>query len=210
MSKQEILSAINLEKKQSFYGLFQDLYTLIYCIILIPISLFNIMTNTNIIGWNIDLFSYIYFIITGAINLYYLEYNFVLHHLICINLIWIGYYNNNLDYFIWLSYCYLAEISNIFLSLKNILKHLRYYNIIKSKKYENINDIFFASSYILVRIFFILPYTCAYIYQRYMDVVRLKYLNFITLNIILMSVLNCYWFYLITKKIIRTVSKKSN
>ena len=211
MSFKEISNTINLKKKQSVYGLFQDLYTLAYCIILIPISIHNIMFNTNIITSNLDIFSYIYFAITGAINLYYLEYNFVLHHLVCVNLIWVGTQNSNsLDYYIWLSYCYLAEISNIFLSLKNILKHLRYNGIIKSKNLEFVNDILFASSYLVIRMCLIFPYTCVYIYKKYQDLNQIKYLNFVLVNVIFMSWLNFYWACLIVKKIFRTFGKKSD
>jgi hypothetical protein len=45
---------INLEKKQSAFGLFQDIYTLTYCLILIPIAKYNIFTNSNIIDWKLD------------------------------------------------------------------------------------------------------------------------------------------------------------
>ena len=211
MSTQEITNTINLEKKQSVYGLFQDLYTLIYCMILIPISLYNIIFNTNIITTNLDIFSYIYFVVTGVINLYYFEYNFVLHHLVCVNLIWVGTQNSDsLDYYIWLSYCYLAEISNIFLSLKNILKHLRYMGIIQSKNLEFANDILFASSYLIIRMCLIFPYTCVYIYNKFQDVNQIKYMNFVLVNIIFMSGLNFYWAYLIIKKVLRTIGKNKS
>lgn len=194
---------LNIEKKKSIYGLYQDIYTLIYCAIIIPISIYNLYYETNIIDWKIDLFSYIYFIITGIINLYYLEYNFILHHLVCIGLIWIGKYNNNLVYYQWLSKCFLAEISNIFLSNKNILKTLRNSNVIQTKMYENINDVLFVVTYFGIRMFYLVPYTFIYLYQNYNSKLKFNYFEFILINVILMVILNLYWSNLIFKKILK-------
>lgn len=201
---------INLEKKQSIYGIFQDIYTLVYCIVIISISIYNLYNGINIINWKIDLFSYIYFILTGIINIYYLEYNFILHHIICIGLIWIGNYNQNLDYYLLLSKCYLAEFSNIFLSGKNILRKLRNIGIIKTKHYENINDILFAITYFVVRMFYLLPYTLTYLYFNQKSNSKFNYFEFILINVILMAILNIYWGYLIVKKILLSTNKNKN
>ena len=206
MSNSSLKNAINIEKKQSIYGFLQDIYTLFYCMIIIPVSIYNLYYQTNIITWKIDMFSYIYFILTGLVNLYYLEYNFLLHHIVCIGLIWIGKYNNNLDYYLWLSKCYLAEISNIFLSGKNILRTLRSYGTIKTKLYENINDVLFVLTYFMVRMFYLLPYTIIYLYSNLKS--KFNYFHFILINVLLMSILNIHWSYLIIKKIIRTLAKK--
>jgi len=203
MTQNSLTNPINLEKKQSKFGLYQDIYTLIYCSVLIPVSIYNLYYNTNIIDWKVDLFSYIYFIITGIINLYYLEYNFVLHHLVCVGLIWIGKYNNNLHYYQWLSKCYLAEISNIFLSSKNLLRTLRNSQIIKTKIYENINDILFVITYFGIRMFYLLPYSILYLFQKYKSQLKFNYYEFILINVILMALLNLHWSYLIIKKILK-------
>lgn len=192
---------INIEKKQSKFGLCQDIFTLIYCSILIPVSIYNLYYNTNIIDWKVNLFSYIYFIITGIINLYYLEYNFVLHHVVCVGLIWIGNYNKTPEYYTLLSKCYLAEISNVFLASKNILRTLRNSYMIKTKIYENINDILFVITYFGIRMFYLLPYVLAYLYQNYKSEFKFEYFEFILINIILMAILNLHWSYLIIKKI---------
>lgn len=68
MKVNSLMSGINIEKKQSWSGLFQDIYTLLYCMIIIPLSIYNVIYETNIIDWKIDLFSYVYFIITGLIT----------------------------------------------------------------------------------------------------------------------------------------------
>ncbi len=208
MSDSSLKSVINIEKKKSIYGLFQDIYTLSYCMIIIPISIYNLYYQTNIITWKIDMFSYVYFVLTGLINLYYQEYNFLLHHLVCIGLIWIGKYNNNLDYYLWISKCYLAEISNIFLSGKNILRTLRSYNIVKTKLYENINDVLFVLTYFAVRMFYLLPYTLVYLYRNSKSEFKFNYIEFIVMNVLLMGLLNIHWSYLIIIKIIRTFCKK--
>jgi len=208
MINNSIEKAINIQKNNHFFGLFQDIYTLVYCLSIIPIVLYNLYFQTNIINWKIDLFSYIYFIITGIIKLYYLEYNFLLHHIICIGLIWIGNYNYNINYYLWLSKCYLAEISNIFLSGKNILRTLRIKGIIKTKSYENINDILFILTYFVIRIFYLLPNTLVYLYLNSKSEIKFNYLEFITINVLLMGGLNLYWSYLIIVKIIKTYNKK--
>lgn len=206
MGNNSIKNVINIDKKNSYIGIFQDIYTLIYCIIIIPISFYNLYLNTNVINWQIDLFSYIYFILTGLINLYYLEYNFLLHHIVCIGLISIGNYNNNLAYYQWLSKCYLAEISNIFLSGKNILKKLRINGLIKTKLYENINDILFVLGYFLIRIFWLIPNSLIYLYSNFISESKLNYFEFILINVLLMIFLNLYWSYLIIIKIIKIKS----
>lgn len=206
MTQNTLSYPINLEKKQSKFGLYQDICTLIYCSIMIPVSIYNLYYGINIIDWKIDLFSYTYFTITGVINLYYLEYNFVLHHLICIGLIWISKFNNNL-YYQWLSKCYLAEISNIFLSSKNILRTLRNSQIIKTKIYENINDILFVITYFGIRIFYLLPHTIIYLYQNYKSEFKFNYFEFILINIILMALLNLHWSYLIILKMLKIKNK---
>lgn len=201
---QTISNPINIEKKKSIYGLYQDIFTLIYCSIIIPISIYNLYYETNIVDWKVDLFSYMYFIITGVINMYYLEYNFVIHHLVCIGIIWIGNYNQTNDYYLLLSKCYLAEISNIFLSSKNILRTLRNSQIVKTKIYENINDLLFVITYFGIRMFYLLPYVFYYLYSNYHNLLsKFNYFEFILLNVIVMALLNIYWSYLIIKKILK-------
>ena len=154
---------------------------------------------------NHNLISYIYFILTGIINLYFAEYNFVLHHLICINIIFISNYNTDLDFGIWISKCYLAEIYNIFLSMKNILIHIEKRNLITNtmliKKLKNANNILFVLTYFVFRMIYILPQTFAYMYANYFSIQRTAYFEFALLNILLMSILNIYWSYLIFKKV---------
>lgn len=208
MSQTSLSNPINLEKKQSKFGLYQDIYTLIYCTIIIPVSIYNLYYETNIIDWKINLFSYMYFIVTGAINIYYLEYNFIIHHLVCIGMIWIDNYNQTTDYHLLLSKCYLAEISNIFLSSKNILRTLRNSQIVKTKKYENINDILFVITYFGIRMFYLLPYVFYYLYLNYNNPLsKLNYFEFILINVIVMILLNLYWSYLIIKKILKIKKK---
>lgn len=194
---------INLDKKKSIYGLFQDGYTLLYCSLLIPISIYNLIYQTNIITWKLDLFSYIYFVITGIINLCYGEYVFVLHHIICLNLIFVGNYNN-LNYNLWLSNCYLAEVSNIFLAMKNVIKHLEKF-ISNIKKIKTINDVLFVIGYFGVRICYIIPITIYYFMNHYNEI---KYFNFIMINALLMILLNLYWGYLIIKKLLKLFSNE--
>ena len=64
MLQSSLTNPINLEKKKSKFGLYQDIYTLIYCTIIIPISIYNLYFETNIIDWKIDLFSYIYILLS--------------------------------------------------------------------------------------------------------------------------------------------------
>jgi hypothetical protein len=182
MKVNSLMSGINIEKKQSWLGLFQDTYTLIYCMIIIPLSMYNVIYDTNIIDWKIDLFSYVYFIITVTINLYYWEFNFVLHHIICIGIIWTGNNNTDIDYHLWISKCYLAEISNIFLSSKNILRYFRIKGCIQNKIYENINDVLFVLTYFMVNL-----------YSNYCNEKTYKYFKFIFINVFIMSLLNIYW-----------------
>ena len=190
------MSGINIEKKQSCFGLFQDICTLLYCMIIIPLSMYNLIYETNIIDWKIDLFSYVYFIITGLINLYYWEFNFVLHHIICIGLIWTGHNNTNIEYHLWISKCYLAEISNIFLSSKNILRYFRIKGYIQNKIYENANDVLFVLSYFIVRIFLLIPYSFVHLYLNYCNGLTYEYFNFIFINVFAMSLLNIFWSWL--------------
>ena len=210
MKVNSLMSGINIKKKQSWIGLFQDIYTLVYCMIIIPLSMYNLIYNTNIIDWKINLFSYVYFIITGLINLYYWELNFVLHHIICIGLIWTGNNNSNIEYHLWISKCYLAEISNIFLSGKNILGYFRIKGYIQNKIYENVNDALFVLSYFIVRIFLLIPYSFVHLYFNYCNGLIYEYFNFIFINVFMMTLLNIYWCWLIIKKIIKLLNKKKD
>jgi len=210
MNTKQSSVGINIIKKQSNLGLLQDIYTLIYCLIIIPISLYNIYYNTNLLNWKIDLFSYIYFVITGIINIYYIEYTFIIHHIICITLIWLGNYNNNNIYYLWLSKCYLAEISNIFLSGKNIIRFMRINNMLTNRIYENICDLLFVLMYFVIRMCYLFPYTIIHLYDNYYSKLTYNYFNHILVNIIIMSILNIYWSYLIIQKIIKFFNKKNN
>ena len=204
LTSDSITNVVNLEKKQSNYGLIQDFMTFLYCLVMIPLAISNIIYYKNYFTWYIYLFSYLYFVITGLINLYYLEYNFVIHHLICIDLIVMTHFNSDPEYLSWVSYCFLAEISNIFLSLKNILKHFEKIFSLSIKNIHTINDIMFFSSYFGIRIFYLFPITYKFICTNYLN---LKYSNFIIINIITMCVLNLYWGYLILKKVQRMINK---
>ena len=184
----------NLNKK---LYLVQDIYTLIYCSFILPISLYNILYNTNIITWKIDLFSYVYFITTGIINLINKEYDFLLHHLVCLGIIWSGNYNNNLEYYIWVSNCYLSEFSNIFLSYKNILRYQKD-KISNYKIINNINNFMFILSYFIIRICWIIPITILFLLKNYKNLI---YNKFILINILMMIYLNIYWLNKIFKKI---------
>lgn len=203
-----INSVINIEKKQSEYGLIQDLMTLGYCLIMIPLAISNIMYGQNNFSWSIYVLTYLYFVITGLINLYYLEYNFIVHHIICLNLIYISHYDTSQEYLIWLSYCFMAEISNIFLSLKGILKHLEKIFKLPIKSIHTINDLLFFVSYFGIRIFYLMPLTYQFVTVNYLN---LKFPKFVLINIVTMSLLNLYWGYLIIKKVQRIINKtKSN
>lgn len=211
MANSETSTGLNIEKKQSVLGIFQDVYTLIYCALIIPISIYNIFNQTNIIDWKIDLFSYIYFAITGIINIYYRETSFIIHHIVCIGLIFVGNYNQNLNYYLWLSNCYLAEISNIFLSGKNILRVLRINKFIENtKSYENLNDILFVILYFTIRMFYLIPYSLRFLYLNLNSNSNINYYYFICANVFTMCVLNLYWSYLIVLKVLRTLSKNKN
>lgn len=202
-----INNLVNLEKKQSKCGLIQDIMTFGYCLIMIPFAISNIIYNTNNFTWPIYLGSYLYFIITGLINLYYLEFNFVIHHIICLDLIFMSHINTNQEYLIWLSYCFMAEISNIFLSLKNILKHTENIFSFQLKKIHTLNDILFFISYFGIRILYLFPLTYQFVFHNYTN---LKYPFFILANIIIMCVLNLYWGYLIIKKVQRMINKNKS
>lgn len=205
MNKNIKKNLLNSEKKLSVYGLFQDIYTLGYCIIIIPICIYNIFYQTNMINWKLDLFSYIYFTITGIINLYFLEYDFIIHHIICLSLIYIGNHNNNLNYYLWLSKCYLAEVSNIFLSTRNVLRYMEKNKIIINKNFKNLSDILFLLCYFGIRIFYLIPITINYLINNYKSI---KYFNFIFVNIFIMILLNLYWSCLIIKKASKSFEKK--
>lgn len=199
---------INVEKKQSMSGLIQDIMTLLYCMVIIPTSLTNITYNQNNFTPQIYFWSYTYFIVTGLMNIYYLEYNFVVHHVICLNLIALSHSNTNQAYIIWLSYCFMAEISNIFLSIKNILKHIEKIlpqeYLITLKYIQNTNDIMFFIGYFGIRILFLFPLTYIFVKTNYSNLI---YPNFILTNIILMSLLNLYWGFLIIKKAQKSINK---
>ena len=201
-------SVVNLEKKNSIYGLIQDLETLIYCLIMVPLSLLNIFNDKNYFTQNIYLLSYVYFIITGITNIYYQEINYIIHHIICLNLIVISQYDTNHKYLIWLSYCFLAEISNIFLSGKNILKHIAKIESLNKSliltQINKINDFLFLISYFGIRIFYLIPFTYKFITTNYFD---LKYPIVIVSNVIIMCLLNLYWSYMIIIKIKKMMEK---
>jgi len=197
----------NFEINKTLILLICDIYTLLYCSIIIPISIYNLLYKTNIITWHIDIFSYLYFIVTGILNIYYAEYNFVIHHIICISLIMIGNSNNNLEYYSWLSKCYLAEISNIFISIKNILKYLRKKNILIKNQMEKIISWLFVIFYFSIRIFYIGMTTLIFIQNHY---TQLNYGNIILINIIIMYLLNIYWGILIIKKVLLELTIKKN
>jgi len=112
------------------------------------------------------------------------------------HLLLVGNYNDNLEYYLWLSNCYLAEISNIFLSGKTILKYIGKKYSFNTKKINLINNLLFASSYFIVRIFYIIPVTINYFIKYH---AHYRFFNFIFANMITMIVLNLYWGYLIGK-----------
>lgn len=200
-----ISNVINLEKKQTNYGLIQDFMTLGYCLVMIPLSVSNIISNINNFTWHINVFSYLYFIITGLINVYYREYNFVIHHIICLDLIFMSHSNINQKYITWLSYCFMAEVSNIFLSGKNILKHFeKKFSLQIKKNIYTLNDLMFFTSYFGIRIFFLIPLTCKFMLENYFD---LEYSNFIIVNVTVMCLLNLYWGYFIIKKAQKIINK---
>jgi hypothetical protein len=203
-TKKIMVNVVNLEKKQSKYGLIQDLMTLGYCSIIIPLAISNIMYGKNNFSWSINVLTYLYFVITGLINLYYLEYNFIVHHIICLNLIYLSHYDTFQEYLIWLSYCFMAEISNIFLSLKNLLKHLEKIFKLSIKSVYTLNDFLFLISYFGIRIFYLMPLTYQFVRENYLN---LKFPKFVIINIVTMSLLNLYWGYLIIKKVHRTIDK---
>jgi hypothetical protein len=207
-STNSIINIVNLEKKQSCYGFIQDIMTFGYCLVMIPLAISNIIYGQNNFSWSIYAFSYLYFVITGLINLYYLEYNFVFHHIVCLNLIFASHLNTSQEYLIWFSYCFMAEISNIFLSLKNILKHIEKLFSIQLKNINTLNNLLFFISYFTIRIFYLMPLTYHFICDNYYN---LKFPGFILCNIIVMTLLNLYWGYLIIKKVQRMLNKtKSN
>lgn len=203
-NEKSTINVINIEKKQSYFGLIQDIMTLLYCFMMIPLSMLNIVSNMNNFTLPIYLISYIYFIATGFINLYYLEYNFVIHHVICLNLIFLLQFYNNEQYMLWLSYCFMSEISNIFLSMKNILKHVEKIFAINLKNIHDINNILFLISYFGIRICYLLPLSYQFFRLNYN---KLLYKNFILLNTIIMYILNLYWAYLIIKKVHKMIKK---
>lgn len=196
-----------LERKQTTFGLIHDIYTLAYCLVFIPLCLFGIISNSNPFGQFANILSWIYFISTGLINVYHREYNFVLHHIVCIGLIYTNTFNN-LEYSLWLSKCYLAEVSNIFLSMKNILKHIKKNNLtnIDLVMIEKINNVLFVLAYFGIRICYLIPMTLFYMRYNYL---KLNWNNFILVNVFAMCILNLYWGILIVKKVKTSIIKNT-
>lgn len=188
-----------------------NIYGFIYCIQMFYLNMLVIFgqSDLNNISYYYDsifVYSLLYFTISTSIN--YLDKNhiFVLHHAICMIMLYYGYIYKEAEYLIWLSKSFMAEFSTIFLSLSKILRYGVKHNINVPNSIIAYSDNSFVISYFTIRIIYLLP-LCLHFMLTY------KFKNIFGLVIplvcLVMMTMNLYWTFLIYKKIERNIDIKT-
>ncbi len=182
-----------------------NIYGLIYCIQMFYLNMLIIFNQTDIGFINsmfdkIFFYSLLYFTISTGIN--YLDKNhiFVLHHVICMIMLYYGYIYSEPEYLIWMGKTFMAEFSTIFLSLSKSLRYLKKNNVHVSDQLVSYSDNFFIISYFLIRIFYLTPMSINFMLNYSFKSIFAIIVPFVVL---IMIGMNLYWTFLIYKKIMR-------
>ncbi len=188
-----------------------NLYGFIYCIqmfFLNMLVLFNQSDLTTLNNYYTSIFAYslIYFTISTGIN--YLDKNhiFVLHHAICMILLYYGYIYGETEYLVWMSKTFLAEFSTIFLSLSKILRYGIKNNINVPNEIITQSDNFFVISYFSIRILYLLPLSLHFLLTYKFRHIFSIIVPIVSLTMIAM---NLYWSFLIYKKVTKNIDMKA-
>lgn len=163
-------------------------YTFVlYYAFLIKQKCTNLTPQINFKFFNIIII--LYFIVDIFFKIKNQDYIFVFHHILPIIMLLNFNQNSKIEVYV-LYLCLLMEISSIFLSFKK-------FRVIKNNKtLNNINDIMFASTFLIIRIYFVC-FTLLNIISN-----KNKYNNSINkLCIFALIGLNFYWAFFIIKKI---------
>ncbi len=184
-----------------------NIYGLIYCIQMFYLNMLIIFNQTDIVFINsmfdkIFFYSLLYFTISTGIN--YLDKNhiFVLHHVICMIMLYYGYIYTEPEYLIWMGKTFMAEFSTIFLSLSKTLRYLKKNNVQVPDQVVSYSDNFFIISYFLIRIFYLAPMSISFILNYTFKSIFSIIVPFVAL---IMIGMNLYWTFLIYKKVMRNV-----
>lgn len=187
-----------------------NIYGFIYCIQMFYLNMLIIFSNseTNYLShyyYLIFVYSLFYFTISTGIN--YLDKNpiYIIHHVICLIMLYYGYIYEEPEYLIWMSKTFMAEFSTIFLSLSKMLRYGVKNNINIPKEILSYSDNFFIISYFCVRIFYLLP-LCLHFIITYKFVGIFSFI--IPFICVIMIIMNLYWSFLIYKKISRNIDLK--
>lgn len=188
-----------------------NVYGFIFCMQMFYLNMLILFSNSDPSDLShyynsIFVYSLLYFTISTGIN--YLDKNhiFVLHHVICIIMLYYGYIYEEQKYLIWMSKTFLAEFSTIFLSLSKILRYGVKNNINVPSQIISQSDNFFIISYFCVRIFYLLPLSLHFILTY-----RFKNIFYFLIPTVclIMVIMNLYWSFLIYKKVTRNIDLKA-
>jgi hypothetical protein len=183
-----------------------NIYGFLFCVYMFFLSM-TILFNQNNLEYmgstylSVCKHSYIYFTISSGIN--YLDKNniFLLHHIICMVILFYGYLYMEPEYLIWVSKTFLAEFSTIFLSLSKILRYVKKNSYVPDNLIT-FSDNFFIISYFSVRVMYLLPLCLLFI-------INYRFRNIFGLVIPLVSIvmigMNIYWTFLIYKKVTKNI-----
>ncbi len=188
-----------------------NIYGFIYCVQMFYLNMLVIFAQSDLknISYYYDsifVYSLLYFTISTNIN--YLDKNhiFVLHHVICMIMLYYGYIYQEPKYLIWLSKSFMAELSTIFLSLSKILRYGVKHNINVPNDIITYSDNGFMISYFVVRIIYLLPlclhFMLTYNFKNIFGLI-------IPLVCLVMMGMNIYWSFLIYKKIEKNIDMKA-
>lgn len=189
-----------------------NIYGLIFCIQMFYLNMLLIFNQTDINFINlmfdrIFFYSVWYFTISTGIN--YLDKNhiFILHHVICMIILYYGYIYMEPVFLLWLGKTFMAEFSTIFLCLSKTLRYLKKSNIKVPNELVSYSDNFFVLSYLSVRILYLTPMTINFIINYSFKNIFAFIIPFVTL---IMVGINSYWAFLIYKKIMRNFGDEKN
>ena len=203
-----------------YLDIFHNLYGIIFCcqalyytFIILKIDLSNNM-DIAILDTNYDtimIYSTLYFVISGIINILDKSYLFLIHHIISWLSLYYGLVTNNSNYKYWMCLNFLAEISTIFLSLDAVMKNLCVISCTENK-YNTIRLILkcvFTIFYTLIRTLFLTPINLSIMLFHQKYYFDSSYFGlFIKPCMCFMICLNIYWFVLLVKKVYVTFNSK--
>lgn len=185
---------------------FHNAYSLFYCANVVFYTFYTIKDNqiNYFIFDKIYEYSLCYFTTSIILNLIEKNYMYIVHHSICITNLAIVYVNPDIKFIEWINKCLLAEISTLFLSLSKLLKY--YIELTNKKTFINkvkkTSDYLFASSYVVIRLFYLFPFTMIFLYKYEFKSIFLQFLIYTTT--LAMLSMNFYW----TVKIIERIANK--